>query len=246
MARARTAAQQARSLGSNAAVRRGLSTRSRPPRIMTFAANGGRTLARHGKKAPTGREATLAAPLPFADEAIAASSGTNHLVPYFAIAGYLAYFLSGFSGAFLHSGSYGQALSWQVGSGLAITANVLIGVWLTRKGHDLAAAGFTIVGIVECVFFSSIVLTALDYRIMATGMLLTVPAMVLIAFCPFFPRWVRAAGLLMCVLFIVEYGSVAHGTHGDVDALQKASFIYQQTLGLIWSYYFWKEARTQA
>ena len=39
--------------------------------------------------------------------------------------------------------SFGQILSWQIGTGCAITANVVMGVWLARKGADLAAAGMT-------------------------------------------------------------------------------------------------------
>ena len=72
--------------------------------------------------------------------------------------------------------SFGQALSWQIGSGGAISANVIAGIWLARRGDDLAAAGFTMLGIVYGVFFASIVIEHIDVRMSAAGVLLMIPA----------------------------------------------------------------------
>jgi hypothetical protein len=168
---------------------------------------------------------------------------TNLYVPYVAMAGYVGYFLSGLISTLFSNGSLGEALSWQIGSAFAITANVLSGVWLARRGDDLASAGFTMLGIVQCVFFSSIVLTAVDYRLMAIGVLLLVPALTLIAFCTVFPIWVRAAGLLICVLFVAQYVTILRDVHRPSDALQSASFVGVQGLGILWSFHFWREAR---
>lgn len=134
---------------------------------------------------------------------------TNRLVPMIAMCAYAGYFLTGFISGLVPPDSFAQLLSWQVGSGLAIAANVLAGVWAARLGQDIAAAGFTMLGVVECVFFSSITLTQVEP-------------------------------------FLAQYSSIAAGNHRAMDALQQASFISQQAVGLIWSYYFWKQLKIPA
>ena len=167
---------------------------------------------------------------------------TNRSVPYVAIAGYVSNVIFGNIGTVFPANSFGRALCWQIGSALAITASVLAGVWMARRDDDLAAAGFTMLGIVQSVLFSSIVLSVVDYRIGAAATFLLIPALALIGFCALFPIWVRWAGLLVCGLFVIQYATIVQGTHRDVDSVQAASFVSQQVLGLIWSFYFWQEA----
>jgi hypothetical protein len=171
---------------------------------------------------------------------------TNRSVPYVAITGYISNAIFGNIGIVFPANSFGQALCWQIGAALAITANVLAGVWMARRNDDLAAAGFTMLGIVQSVLFSSIVVSVVDYRIGSAATFLLVPALALIGFCALFPIWVRWAGLLVCVLFGFQYAAIVQGTHRDVDTVQAASFVSQQVLGLIWSFYFWREARRLA
>ena len=120
-----------------------------------------------------------------------------------------------------------------------------MGVWLARRGADLAAAGFTMLGIVDTVFFSGLVVNTIEYRIAATGNLLLVPALILVTFCRLFPRWVKVAGWLVGALFLVSYARVARGTHHPGEAMQVASFLGQEVLGVIWSVYIWREARRE-
>lgn len=180
---------------------------------------------------------------PAAPHAVDAGERSNRSLPYLAIAGYISYFTSGFISTLFRDGSFGQILSWQIGTASAITADVVMGVWLARKGLDLAAAGFTMLGIVETVFFSGLLVTTVEHRIAATGNLLLVPAFVLITFCRLFPIWVRLFGWVVVALFIVMYTRVARGAHQPEAALQVASYFLQELLGVVWAYYIWKEAR---
>lgn len=172
-----------------------------------------------------------------------ADDPTNRYAPYFSFAGYLVYLVCGFIGGALPNESFGQAVSWQIGSGGAIFANVIAGIWLARRGEDLAAAGFTMLGIVYGVYFASIVIEHIDVRMGAAAVLLMIPAQILITFCRLFPIWVRVAGVIVCVLFIISYLTVVTGTASLIGGWQTASYASAELLAVIWGVYFLKAAR---
>lgn len=169
---------------------------------------------------------------------------TNRYAPYFSAAGYVFYLLAGLTGGFLfEKDTFGQAVSWQIGSGAAIWANVLAGIWLARRGEDLAAAGFTMLAIVYGVYFTAIVVEHVDMRAGAAAVLLMVPAQILITFCRLLPVWVKIAGVLVCVLFVIFYVTIVMGTHVPGDVWQVTSYIGAQALGIAWAIYFLKTAK---
>ena len=104
-----------------------------------------------------------------------AEDPTNRYAPYLSLAGYVLYLVSGLVGSRMPAESFGQAVSWQIGSGAAIFANVIAGIWLARRGEDLAAAGFTMLGIVYGVDFASIVIEHIDVRMSVAAVLLMIP-----------------------------------------------------------------------
>ena len=168
---------------------------------------------------------------------------TNRYAPYFAAAGYLSYLVFGFLGSVMPAESFGQAVGWQIASGSALTANVIAGIWLARRGDDLAAAGFTMLGIVYGVYFTSIVIEHIDVRVGAAAVFLMVPAQILITFCRLFPVWVKVAGALVCLIFAGEYVIVVTQSH-DVRPWQKGSYLSAELLALVWGGYFLKAARS--
>jgi hypothetical protein len=169
---------------------------------------------------------------------------TNRYVPYFSAAGYIVYCVCGLiGGGVFPANSFGQALSWQISAGGAIAANVLAGIWLARRGEDLSAAGFTILGIVQGVFFAAIVMEHIDLKVGAAAVLLMIPAQILITFCRLFPLWVKIAGGIVCVLFAISYLTIAAGAQATVGLWQAACFMAAQALSVVWGGYFLKAAR---
>lgn len=172
-----------------------------------------------------------------------AEDPTNRYVPYFAAAGYIVYFVCGLIGGAFPAESFGEALSWQISSGGAIAANVLAGIWLARRGEDLSAAGFTMLGIVHGVHFAAIVMDHVDLKVGAAAVLLMIPAQILITFCRLFPLWVKIAGGLVCVLFAISYLTIVVGAQTTVGAWQAACFMTSQALAVIWGGYFLRAVR---
>jgi hypothetical protein len=173
-----------------------------------------------------------------------AEDPSNRYAPYFSFAGYLLYLVCGVVGDRMPAESFGQAVSWQIGSGGAIFANVIAGIWLARRGEDLAAAGFTMLGIVYGVYFAAIVIEHIEVRMAVAAVLLMIPAQILITFCRLFPIWVKVWGAIVCVLFAIEYVNVVTGAvHSAVGPLQAASYISAQLLAVSWGIYFIKAAR---
>ncbi|HKW00317.1 MAG TPA: hypothetical protein VJN96_10860 [Vicinamibacterales bacterium] len=170
---------------------------------------------------------------------------TNRYAPYFSLAGYLVYFVCGGLGAAMPNETFGQALSWQLASGGALTANVIAGIWLARRGEDLAAAGFTMLGIVYGVYFASIVVEHIDMRLAVAGVFLMIPAQILITFCRLFPIWVKVAGVIVCLCFAGEYVAViTESSH--VRGWQTSSYLFAEILAVIWGVCFVRGARREA
>lgn len=169
---------------------------------------------------------------------------TNRYAPYFSAAGYLVYLITGVIGALMPPDSFAQALSWQIGSGGAITGNVIAGIWLARRGEDLAAAGFTMLGIVYGIYFASIVMEHIDVKLGAAAALLMIPAQILITFCRLFPIWVRLFGGLVCLLFLAGYCAAVSGSDRAAGPWQIATYVSAQTLAVVWSAYFLKAAKS--
>jgi hypothetical protein len=172
---------------------------------------------------------------------------TNRYVPYFSAAGYIVYFVCGLiGGGVFPADSFGQALSWQISAGGAVSANVLAGIWLARRGEDLSAAGFTMLGIAHGVFFAAIVMEHIDFKVGAAAVFLMIPAQILITFCRLFPSWVKIAGGLVCVLFAISYLTIVVGSQVTAGAWQASCFIGSQALEVVWGGYFLKAARDSA
>jgi hypothetical protein len=88
---------------------------------------------------------------------------------------YIVYFVCGLiGGGVFPADSFGQALSWQISAGGAVSANVLAGIWLARRGEDLSAAGFTMPGIAHGVFFAAIVMEHIDFKVGAAAAFLMI------------------------------------------------------------------------
>jgi hypothetical protein len=174
----------------------------------------------------------------------ASEDPTNRYAPYFCLAWYLVYFVCGGIGSSQPDESFGQALSWQLASGAALTANVIAGIWLARRGDDLAAAGYTMLGIVYALYFASIVIEHIDVRVAVAGVFLMIPAQILITFCRLFPIWVKVAGAIVCVLFAGEYLVVVTESH-HVGGWQTASYLSAEILAVTWGVFFVRAARRE-
>ncbi|NOT36599.1 MAG: hypothetical protein HOP11_04420 [Saprospiraceae bacterium] len=157
------------------------------------------------------------------------------------IVGYSLNFLFGMLGSFFEPQSYGQMTSWMLGDSMAIFASVLASRYIGFRGQNIAAAGYTSFGIAYGVSFASSAINAVNEEKMATIILPLVPAVFLISFCKIFPGWLRFGGLLICIPFFLMYKHVIQGTYKHEDLSNLFAYVGIQVLGLLWSYFMYKD-----
>lgn len=157
------------------------------------------------------------------------------------IVGFTMNFLFGLVGSFFPANSYQQLISWQVGDSVAIMACILASRQVGVRGQNIAAAGYTLLGIAYGVSFASSSIQSVNEEKMATIILPLVPALFLVSFCKFFPSWLRYGSLLVYVPFFFMYTNIIQGTYSPDNLSNILAYSGIQILGVFWSVYIYKE-----
>lgn len=159
------------------------------------------------------------------------------------IIGYLVNFILGFVGACFETNSYLQILLWQIGDTGGITASILASRYVGSKGFHLSAASFNMLGIVYGISFGSFSFTQLNADKMATLLIPMIPAALLVSLCKLFPLWTRVLAVLICIPFFIMYVNIISGSYESTNWINYVSFSGIQLLGIIWSFYIYKDYR---
>jgi hypothetical protein len=157
--------------------------------------------------------------------------------------GYGLNFCFGMIGSFFPPESFWQMTCWQIGDSLAVMASVLASRYIGSRGQNLAAAGYTMLAIAYGVSFASSSINAVNEEKMATVTLPLVPAMILVSFCTLYPKWLRAASVLVCIPFFFIYQNVREGTYRHDNLSNTLAYAGIQLLGVLWSIMIWKDFR---
>ncbi|MBS1659087.1 MAG: hypothetical protein K1X63_07355 [Chitinophagales bacterium] len=125
---------------------------------------------------------------------------------------------------------------------LFISGTILLAVKLAREGWDLAAAGFTILGVGWGVFFASIDFFNMDVadEMITSPLYFFIPCMLLISCYKPFPIWIKALNIWCIVPYLVAF--IQHRINPDYlksNFLWMAiGFISFHTVSLIWGIFF--------
>lgn len=117
--------------------------------------------------------------------------------------GFLTGCVLGMAGSFVPS-DIARSILWAIdGSGI-ILASALLALRLSKKGYDIAAAGFVIFAIAESIVFasSSVVLNA-NISAFGAGVFLWALAIAVISSQKIFPIFVRCTGIITSLLFAI-------------------------------------------
>lgn len=127
----------------------------------------------------------------------------------------------GFGGNFAPVGPVQDLMYALSAAGLVLGA-ILLALEHVTAGHILAASGFVILALGEARLINPTDAPGGEDSF-AAGVLLYVPALVLIAFSPWAPRWTRVVGALAAVPFAVHalayFGGAAVETDGAIPSV---------------------------
>ncbi len=132
---------------------------------------------------------------------------------------------------------------------LFITGTILLAIKMARDGWDLAAAGYTVLGIGWGVIFAAIDFHHfdLDQDVRTSAAYFFIPSMMLIATYRPFPRWLKWLTLWCIVPFTVSLFSFLTAPEKPENLLNWLSigFLSFHITGVLWGYYFFRKLRLE-
>ena len=167
----------------------------------------------------------------------------SKFLPHIIITGFVVHLIGGLAGAFAVNNSLAQIVFWQVATMCMISACVLMGAYMAEKGWPLASGGFVLLGISNGNFYSSLVVNRLEPGVMATGIILLLPAFIFIGLSNYFPVWLKWLSISVCIPFFYLYIRFLTGVFVPNEFLQKAAFQYEEIIAVLWSIYIWKDLK---
>ena len=132
---------------------------------------------------------------------------------------------------------------------LFICGTILLAVKLAREGWDLAASGFTILGIGWAIIFAALDFKHLeiDMEVRTSAAYFFIPCMILIAYYKPFPMWLKLSTLWCMVPFSVSLFLQKVNPHNDKSTLfwLLGGFGSFHLVSLIWAIFFFRQYQQQ-
>lgn len=132
---------------------------------------------------------------------------------------------------------------------LFICGTILLAIKLAREGWDMAAAGFTLLGIGWGVIIAAkdFELLRMDHEVRTSAAYFFLPSMILIAFYRPFPRWLKILTVWCFVPFVVALicFKTGHDNQKQVMGWMEGGFFSFHTTSLIWAVFFYPQWRRQ-
>ncbi len=140
----------------------------------------------------------------------------------------------------------------EISAALVILATSLMAIKLADEKQVLPSAGFTMMAISQGVFFvtifeafgADITHEQLEkaYNIQVGGMVLYMPALFLISFYTYFPRWLRIASIVACIPYFICNGYFMAGYRDFklIDIIGGIGGITLGTVQILWGVWVWK------
>ncbi|MFI5134656.1 MAG: hypothetical protein ACHQD9_02265 [Chitinophagales bacterium] len=150
-------------------------------------------------------------------------------------------FVLGGLGQSFTSGSFGQILSWQVGSLFYMAGCCLYAAKLHTDKWHISSAGFILLSIGQGIFYTmqNAATNSEAYPLFAAGIMVFIPGMAFICYYSGFPVWLRIMGLVSTIPFVITMVKIDLNEYDlKKDALFTAiGFFLIQFTSLFWSYF---------
>src|SRR6187551_50865 len=161
--------------------------------------------------------------------------------------GYIGNILFGWIGALCAQGSGSQILLFQIGNAFAISASVMAGRYTGLRGQHVAASAYILLGITHGISLAALNRTGINADRGVTMVMPMIPALIFMFWCNLYPVWLRLAGLIPSLFFILVFINFHRGESYFGWALY-SGFATLQLIELIWGIYIykdWKQSEVQ-
>ncbi len=132
---------------------------------------------------------------------------------------------------------------------LFVSGTILLAVKLAREGWDMAAAGYTILGIGWGILFAAIDFQSLqlDTEVRTSAAYFFLPSMILICYYKPFPWWIKVSTIACIIPFLIalilQQNAVGHETRVHTWVL--IGFNIFHLTSLFWGIFFWRKHKKE-
>ena len=122
---------------------------------------------------------------------------------------YAANLVLGWAGYFLcQPSSVAQMLLYQLGNACAISGSVMAARYVGLQGQQVAASAYILLGITHGISLAALGRSSVNVERGMTMVMPMIPALVFMFWCELYPKWLRIAGVIPILLFVLIYLNV--------------------------------------
>jgi hypothetical protein len=164
----------------------------------------------------------------------------NKSLVHIVLIGFIFNLLLGWWGALYPHISMEQTVLFQLGNAFAISASVMAARYTGLKGQQVAASAYILLGITHGISLAALSKDGINADREATMAMPMIPALVFMLWCNLFPKWLRIAGLIPSMFFLIVYVTVHTGGsfHGWI---LYSGYATLQITEMLWGIYLYKD-----
>ncbi len=160
----------------------------------------------------------------------------NHHLSYFISGGLVLSFILSLIGSCYPAQSVAQTAFFKADALFAISAFACLAAKASGERFDVPAAGFSILAIAQGLFLTEInEVNKWDIATSSLGVLFMIPAFILISYYTLFPIWLRIAGIISLIPFIILLIIRMYTKEENPTALENIIFLIFQIVTLCWA-----------
>ncbi|MDQ3194151.1 MAG: hypothetical protein M3P82_04035 [Bacteroidota bacterium] len=158
------------------------------------------------------------------------------------VSGLIMSFLISLAGSFFPYQSNIQTMLFKIDALFAIAAFACLGSKATSENSDIAAAGFNVIAIAQGLFLAEVDNPGhWNYETATTAALFMIPSFLMISYYTKFPTWLRTAGIVMTVPFIILVILRNFVDLEKMSLVESIVYLSYQLITLCWAWQIWKE-----
>jgi len=170
----------------------------------------------------------------------------NSHLPYFIFGGLVISFILSLIGSLFPPQGFTQTMFFKIDALFAISAFACLASKTTSEGFDIPSAGFSILAIAQGLFLAEIdVANKWNFASESLGVLFMIPAVILISYYTVFPKWLRIAGIVSIIPFIVILLIHEFSGERDTAVFENIVFLIYQMVTLCWAWQIWKDSNVK-
>ncbi|MBK8980959.1 MAG: hypothetical protein IPM38_01260 [Ignavibacteria bacterium] len=165
----------------------------------------------------------------------------NHHLSYFISGGLTLSFILSVIGSLYPVQSFTQTAFFKADALFAISAFACLAAKASGERFDVPAAGFSILAIAQGLFLTEInEVNKWDIATSSLGVLFMIPAFILISYYTLFPKWLRIAGIISIIPFLILLIIRMYTMKENSVVLENIVFLIYQMVTLCWAWEIWK------